>query len=84
VLVSWQRFADLLYLVFRYLLGTSVAFRHGFIPRRKPGYIIAHFTCYVYVLSGVVWHEKWLQNTAISCKHSLWDTVLKLAHRETY
>jgi hypothetical protein len=57
MLVSWRRFTNLLFLVFCYLLGNSVAFRHGFIPRRKPGCIIAHFTFYVRVLSGAVVRE---------------------------
>jgi len=49
-----QHFTNWSYFVFCYLLANSVAFRHGFIPRRKPGCLIAHFTCYVYVLSGGV------------------------------
>ena len=55
--ISLQSFTDLLYRVFCYLVGNSVAFQHGFIPRREPGCIIAHFTCYVYVLSGGVVRE---------------------------
>jgi len=47
---------NLLYPVFCYLLGNSVAFWHGIIPRFKSGCVIAHFKfhIYIYVLSGAV------------------------------